>query len=748
MKKYVFTFIIALMVLLAVSLGFKIPKAQAAEVHISACGLLSQANTTYILDQDVSATGTCFTITATGIVLDLNGKTINFDTASSGTNGLSGVTIGDASHWVNLDDNGFKLKNGKIVQQGTSTYSYAIYIYNTNPRNVELSGLDVSVRGNSSTSVNERGTINLSIHDNIFRSSVAAIGNRMAYDGYALQVQQGQNYDIHDNKIIGGHGGIAFNTTAPNSRVYRNDINHKAVDSNGFGVALYKPHSTKVYENYIHTTDGLGILVDNEVQDVEVYSNTINVQMGPKSEYGSGYFAWGIKCRIPPGTNSYNLKVHDNDITTQTGDGLVDQAAGIGIYDGPSNLNNEFYNNNIKAIITPSTKPKYAYGIAVAGYVAANTGSKIYNNTITSNNINIQFSTYDGQGADGLVFSSNTLIKGDSPINYHTIGEGFSNYAAKNEIFIDTKVLNGADVHDIVQTSQSGGGTYSLYFKWYLDTLVKDNAGNAVSGATVSAVAKGGGTESPTATTDSSGRARLELTEYFQQGNVLGGTTPTKTSYTPHDITVSKSSLPTFTLPSLNMTNSKEMTIVLGATNQAPIISNVIAAVDSAAKTATIIWQTDKASDSKVDYGETTNYGQTKTDATSTTNHSLQLTGLVAPLYHFRVFSKDSSGESGGADHIFILPGGTTPTITLSKSVDKTQAASGDTLTYTLSYTNGSQAVTNTRIEDPIPTGTTYVIGSATNNGTYDQPNNKVIWNLGNLAAGASGNMTFQVRVQ
>jgi len=85
--------------------------------------------------------------------------------------------------------------------------------------------------------------------------------------------------------------------------------------------------------------------------------------------------------------------------------------------------------------------------------------------------------------------------------------------------------------------------------------------------------------------------------------------------------------------------------------------------------------------------------------------------------------------------------------ITLSKSVDKSSAQVGDILTYSITYQNISGGgLTNAKIEDPIPSGTTYVNGSATSGGTFD--GTKVIWNLGNLDPGASGSVQFQVRVE
>jgi len=83
---------------------------------------------------------------------------------------------------------------------------------------------------------------------------------------------------------------------------------------------------------------------------------------------------------------------------------------------------------------------------------------------------------------------------------------------------------------------------------------------------------------------------------------------------------------------------------------------------------------------------------------------------------------------------------------TISKTVNKTSASSGETLTYTIFYSNpAANTYTNVILEDPIPLGTTYINGSAANGGTSD--GTKVIWNLSSLSPGASGTVSFQVRI-
>ena len=82
----------------------------------------------------------------------------------------------------------------------------------------------------------------------------------------------------------------------------------------------------------------------------------------------------------------------------------------------------------------------------------------------------------------------------------------------------------------------------------------------------------------------------------------------------------------------------------------------------------------------------------------------------------------------------------------ITKSVDKTSASVGDTLTYTIKVFNtGKDPLTGVSVSDDIPTGTTYVAGSATPAAT--QSGKTLTWTVGNLAVGGSQTMVFQVKV-
>ncbi len=78
----------------------------------------------------------------------------------------------------------------------------------------------------------------------------------------------------------------------------------------------------------------------------------------------------------------------------------------------------------------------------------------------------------------------------------------------------------------------------------------------------------------------------------------------------------------------------------------APKISSVIVSGQTLTE-ATITWTTDEASDTQIEYGPTVEYGNVTTlNSSLTTSHVQTLDGLTSGTdYHFRVFSRDLSGN-------------------------------------------------------------------------------------------------------
>lgn len=75
------------------------------------------------------------------------------------------------------------------------------------------------------------------------------------------------------------------------------------------------------------------------------------------------------------------------------------------------------------------------------------------------------------------------------------------------------------------------------------------------------------------------------------------------------------------------------------------------------------------------------------------------------------------------------------PRLTINKTASKSLAAPGDTITYTITYSNDSPInTTGVTITDPLPIGLTFV--SASNGGVYNSSTNTITWTLPNLASG------------
>ncbi len=86
------------------------------------------------------------------------------------------------------------------------------------------------------------------------------------------------------------------------------------------------------------------------------------------------------------------------------------------------------------------------------------------------------------------------------------------------------------------------------------------------------------------------------------------------------------------------------------------------------------------------------------------------------------------------------------PTLTFTDVPNPAPVAAGAPLSYTLSWANiGTDAAQNSVIQWALPAHVTFQ--TASDGGTYDSATNKVIWNVGAIAAGSSGGVTVTVLV-
>ena len=79
-------------------------------------------------------------------------------------------------------------------------------------------------------------------------------------------------------------------------------------------------------------------------------------------------------------------------------------------------------------------------------------------------------------------------------------------------------------------------------------------------------------------------------------------------------------------------------------------------------------------------------------------------------------------------------------------SIDGNKVTAGQVLTYSVTYTNTTNAARDVTVTDVIPEHTTYVDNSADNGGVYDKATRTVTWTK-NVAPGETLTVTFQVKV-
>ena len=85
--------------------------------------------------------------------------------------------------------------------------------------------------------------------------------------------------------------------------------------------------------------------------------------------------------------------------------------------------------------------------------------------------------------------------------------------------------------------------------------------------------------------------------------------------------------------------------------------------------------------------------------------------------------------------------------ITGVKSVDKSNAKVGDTLTYTITLTNNGNGDGKVTVTDEVPTGTTLVADSITANGSYNEENRTITWTDVEVKAEKTAEVSFKVTI-
>ena len=450
--------------------------------------VLDQADTIYVVKEDITADTRAFTLAANNITLDLNGHTVTYDMGTpavpsnaawteyeyrpDSTAGVFGTTY----NYFHKLTNGF-IKQGANNGQGTDGYGFnPVYIYGTN----EISGIVTKYSGADVHGINARyGTPY--IHHNIVIDRGNVISNRHQGLRAIFSSISGSTNVVKNNLVKRSrHQGIYKFGNGINNEVYIDSF-----DTNSFGMS---PNAGGRLTN--NKVFGAGYIVmgiswegNITVNDNLVYLQGVN-RSNRSSEYGEACSMTGIRLtQYLGGTILYENNLYEDNLIIIKGREGCSPLRGVEFFSDPYVVNLTFRNNIVKveaqddftgATISTIEGMGCIIGQGLADRSYEQLPVYYQNNLLISNIGLVQFGDSYGTGGNHR-FINNTLIKFGNHPGYKTVKAGYYYINSFGNRFIDTKLEGGASLDDYFFDS-TGLVDYSIGHSLYV--IAKDGIGN------------------------------------------------------------------------------------------------------------------------------------------------------------------------------------------------------------------------------------------------------------------------------
>lgn len=502
---------------------------------VSSCGALSKASTTYYLSTDVSAPGTCFSVQASGIILNLNNHTLTYGTAASSqaVYAVCGVATWDTSNAGCLSGSSFDnflIYGGKIVEGSGAVASYShvfrfgqglssgptIHDINATWQSDSAKFADINYSGSSVVG-------NPVIHDNHLQDNVVTIKSRYQMDGAAIFIEQAGNITsggaIYDNTILNGpQTGIL--STGAGTAITGNTVNQGTIGSTGytndFAIDVWGKKQT-VSGNTINAVQGRGISIDAASTPVSasvVQNNSVTTYEKQNNAEYSG--SNGNGCQ--PG-GAYVVQFDDGVTTSQdigtNGVSKAGPCTAAGLRLSAYGSGNSSSGSTFSGVRLPS---------AAAGVIAVGLSLDSENGlpfTATKDTfIGDTASIYvDWDGTAGFTCLSCTLGSGSNSSGYTTLffwnGKDNASYRLRDTTFTGTASPTSYNMSVPI----ANGKTAQFFIDWTYTLTVTDSITfNPIAGATVTATDTLGNVIS--GTTGNNGVAVLVLSQNNVKNNV------------------------------------------------------------------------------------------------------------------------------------------------------------------------------------------------------------------------------------
>jgi len=499
--------------------------------------ILDRPNTTYLVTEDLAATGTAIFIAASGITLDLGGHIITYDDERDTSNeGACGVR-GHKRRGIGL--RGVTVVNGTIVQgQGnSSTRRLWDTLYNPiffkNPSELEIAGVTTRYHGSQVIAVALiMGARRASVHHNVFLDAGASLFNR--HTGMDVIAFGARDSACHHNLIKRTrHRGVK---AASNNEIYANEIYIDSFATNSYGIMYYgrQVRDLDLHHNRIFGTGyhPIGIGSGQGCRDVQVHGNFIQMQgTPPQGRWQGGQGGGDPTGQLHP-VNCVRLQrpagrvTHYDNVFVARGQGRGAMMRGVWLVPGSDTGGSlVLRNNRIKLIAEDDQAEGYAVSAGGAGEENRSSLVALRGNTIITNLCHVQFGDNYSHGGRYL-FTANRFVRTGNDPRYEMIRFGWRGwkYGSYGHAFIDSEFEGGAG-YDHVSFDGGRIGRYDFAVGWSIDiaaapgarVLIRDRSGGQVFAGPV----------------PQEGCVSVPLVQYTQ--NRAG-----KTSVTPHTVTVQK----------------------------------------------------------------------------------------------------------------------------------------------------------------------------------------------------------------
>jgi hypothetical protein len=513
---------------------------KAGPKHLNKCGVLLSAGTRYVLDQDVSSLGTCFSVQADGITLDLNGNSVTYGTLerTAPAFGILGVACWDpdfgAQNPCGGSFNDFTVFGGTITQgKGAAPLSHGIRFGQGPGNGLKVHDVTFSLQADSSIAI---FTTFLGTHavayKNTIKNNVTVIQNRHQEEGQSIKFADSAKVPgpaaIYGNQIIGGAQGGIF-SAIKGTKIYDNVVSQKGTYTNDFGIYAWADGG-EVFKNTVTPILGRGISIAGGSNGAQVYDNyVVVIEQKDNQEYGGCQVggAYGIQFDDAP----RNGKAFRNNVIAK-----ADQcdAQALRVTDSRLGTGNRSQDNTYSAERVGKSRAT-ATGFGTGGATGfTSERDKYVGDTSTV--------AFDWDGGQNLFFHNCKFVKGANPASDFVTfsfrngkGSPVSNIRFTDSIFENGAEQTSTDMKPILSNGDWPGPS-EYFIDWTVTLFVYDQYHKAVSGADVllrdalGHVAYQGGT-------NREGAVSVPLTE-FRIYN-----TPTQVlqeSHTPYRVNITK----------------------------------------------------------------------------------------------------------------------------------------------------------------------------------------------------------------